>query len=208
MLLKTFKRGPDRNFTYLFGPDAEGAPLAAVDPGDDVRPLVQAAGGRPIAWVLVTHGHGDHVQGLRPLREKTGARIVGHARMGPVLERLGLDLDDALEDGETIALGPLTVRAIFTPGHHPASACFLVEGEGALFTGDTLFVGNCGRTDLPGGDARALFQSLRRLAALPPETVVYPGHDYGRTPTSTIGREAKENATLAATTFEAFDALP
>jgi glyoxylase-like metal-dependent hydrolase (beta-lactamase superfamily II) len=95
------------------------------------------------------------------------------------------------------------VKVIHTPGHTRDSVCFLVEKK--LFTGDTLFVGECGRTDMPGSDAGALFESLfTRLMKLPDDTEVYPGHDYGPRPTSTIGAEKKNNYTLQPRTKEEF----
>lgn len=206
MFLKTLKRGPDRNFTYLFGSAAAG-PLAVVDPGADARPVLDAAGDRTIAWIFVTHAHGDHIEGVAPLRKATGAKVAAHAAAAAPLARLGIRIDETLDDWEVIDVGGVAVRVLHTPGHEPASVCLLASGK-ALFTGDTLFVGNCGRTDLPGGDARALFRSLGRLKELDDAVVVLPGHDYGRTPQSTIGREKLENPTLRAETFEEFDALP
>jgi glyoxylase-like metal-dependent hydrolase (beta-lactamase superfamily II) len=101
-------------------------------------------------------------------------------------------VDIKLQDGNVLEVGTLEIRVIHTPGHTPGSVCFLVNGN--LFTGDTLFVGAVGRTDLTGASLDTLLDSLeRKLLPLPPETIVWPGHDYGETPTSTIGREMKEN---------------
>ncbi|HVY61640.1 MAG TPA: MBL fold metallo-hydrolase, partial [Planctomycetota bacterium] len=92
-------------------------------------------------------------------------------------------------------------------GHHVASIGILVADR-VLFTGDTLFVGNCGRADLPGSDPQALFHTLRMLSNLPDDVAIYPGHNYGKKPTSTIAHERKTNAALRAKTFEEFDAIP
>lgn len=100
--------------------------------------------------------------------------------------------DKSLKDGEVLEVGSLGIEVIHTPGHTPGSVCFHVNGN--LFTGDTLFVGAVGRTDLTGGSLDTLLESLeKRVIVLPKDTVIWPGHDYGETPTSTIGREIKEN---------------
>jgi hydroxyacylglutathione hydrolase len=108
-------------------------------------------------------------------------------------------------DGDTVTIGGRGLRVLETRGHTVGGACFL--GDGYVITGDVLFVGGCGRTDFPGGNTAELWQSLQRLTALPEETRVYPGHNYGRTPTSTIGRELLENPYLRCATFEEFRAL-
>jgi glyoxylase-like metal-dependent hydrolase (beta-lactamase superfamily II) len=110
-----------------------------------------------------------------------------------------------LRGGERIAIGSVTIEALATPGHTVAGTSYLVEG--AVMTGDTLFVGGCGRSDFPGGDARVLWRSLQRLCALPEETRVYPGHDYGASPTSTIGWERTTNPYLLCTSEDEFVAL-
>jgi glyoxylase-like metal-dependent hydrolase (beta-lactamase superfamily II) len=114
--------------------------------------------------------------------------------------------DVPLEDGRTLAVGKLEVQVLHTPGHTPDGCCFLA-GK-ALFTGDTLFVGECGRVDLADSDVEAMYDSLmRRLFELPDDLVVYPGHDYGRTSTSTIGREKRENYVLRPRTLPQFIAF-
>jgi hydroxyacylglutathione hydrolase len=206
MMIRTFPRGPDKNLTYLFGPDEEG-PLAAVDPGADVAPLLEAAGPRKIELIFATHGHEDHIEGLKALKEKTGGVVLAHRMLAADFERRGIPLDIPLAGGDQFDVGGVPLRILFTPGHHPAAISILVD-DTALFTGDTLFVGNCGRTDLPGANATTLFISLQMLQGLPDEVVILPGHDYGSTPTSTIGREKQENAAFRAETFEEFEAVP
>ena len=206
MMIRTFHRGPDRNLSYLFGPDEEG-PLAAVDPGADVEPLVAAAGARPIELIFATHGHEDHVEGLRALKERTGGVVLAHRTLAQDFERRGLPLDVPLAGGDQFAIGDVRLRVLYTPGHHPGAISILVD-DTALFTGDTLFVGNCGRTDLPGGNATTLFVSLQMLHGLDDEILILPGHDYGSTPASTIGREKVENPAFRAQTFEEFEAVP
>jgi glyoxylase-like metal-dependent hydrolase (beta-lactamase superfamily II) len=139
------------------------------------------------------------------LVERTGAAVVVSAREAAHAQApAGARLVDAA-DGSDVAIGRCGVRALFTPGHTAGGTCFLADGF--VVTGDVLFVGGCGRSDFPGGDTAALWRSLQRLAELPEETRVYPGHDYGPTPTSTIGYELLSNPYLRCETYEAFKAL-
>jgi glyoxylase-like metal-dependent hydrolase (beta-lactamase superfamily II) len=207
MYLKTFPRGPDRNLTYLFGPQGSTAALAAVDPGHDIAPLLADAGARKIRLIFATHGHGDHTEGLVALKKATGAPICAHRLIAPEFEKAGIPLDVPLTGGQTMDVDGVPVRILYTPGHHPASIAILVA-ERILFTGDTLFVGNCGRADLPGSNAHNLWMSLRMLSNLDDDVVIYPGHDYGKRPTSTIAEERVENPAMRAETFEAFEAVP
>ncbi len=182
--------GPMMNFAYLLG-DAEAKVCAVIDPGWEAERIRAAAerAGWQIEKILLTHGHYDHAgETLTQIARETGAPVVVHeAERGEVSE--GIETITT-QEGSTIPLGSFTIRCLHTPGHSPGSQCFLVGN--ALFTGDTLFAGNCGRVDLPGGDPKAMFASLKRLAELPPETVVYPGHDYGGA-RSTIGDERTNN---------------
>lgn len=130
-----------------------------------------------LAAVLLTHGHFDHVGGVRALAAATHCRVYLHAAehtMPPMLTAGKLYCTDTYADGETFTEAGLTFTVLHTPGHTPGSVCLLCENE--LFSGDTLFAGSCGRTDLPGGDARAMRDSLRRLATLPDKLAVHPGH--------------------------------
>jgi len=111
---------------------------------------------------------------------------------------------DAVDRGD-VAIGRRGVRALETPGHTVGGTCYLADGY--VVTGDVLFVGGCGRTDFQGGDTAEMWRSLQRLMRLPEQTRVYPGHNYGETPTSTIGHETRTNRFLRCETFEAFRAL-
>lgn len=183
---------------------------AIVDPAWEVDRLLREAArlGVRVTKALITHTHHDHVEGVAALVAKTGATLVVNARE---LERVREELagaDATIEtcvDRQDIAIGRRGLRALETRGHTVGGTCYLADGY--IVTGDVMFVSGCGRTDFPGGDTAALWTSLRRLAALPEETRVYPGHNYGSTPTSTIGRELLENPYLRCTTFEEFRAL-
>lgn len=189
MHLSRFLLGPYQNFTYLVD-DGEGGPAAVVDPSFGVDPVLREVDDRrlKVAYILNTHRHQDHWAGNADVQQRTGAKVVAH-RLAP------LDQDIAVDDGASFQAGSLRFEVLHTPGHTPDSVLYLFQGHAA--TGDTLFVGECGRTDLPGGDPGALYESLfTRVIRLDDATVVLPGHDYGPTPTSTIGREKAESYIL------------
>lgn len=197
--------GPMDNFVYLFGAPG-GRECAVVDAAWEVGAILDAAraDGRTLTAAFVTHGHDDHVNGLPELVKRLGLPVYAQATEIAAFEdlrSLGSALVPLRPDAE-VALAGVTVRALATPGHTPGSQCLLCGG--ALFTGDTLFVGACGRCDLPGSDVDAMFDSLMRLRALPGETVVHSGHDYGDTPTATMGDEARTNPYLVRTRREDF----
>jgi glyoxylase-like metal-dependent hydrolase (beta-lactamase superfamily II) len=149
-----------------------------------------------IFYVVNTHGHGDHTQGNRAILEETGAQLAAHPLEVPTA-------DLALEDGSTLPPENGTIQILHTPGHSPGSICLHIPPDG-IITGDTLFVTKVGRADFPGSNPEALFNSLQRLAALPPETKIYPGHDYGPQPISTIEFEKENNPFLKCKTLEEF----
>lgn len=190
--------GRMQNFAYLVADD-EGVGVL-VDPGFEAARLVEEAKARGvrIAAILVTHGHHDHVGEVPVAKRLTGAPVHAHASA----DHPGVDVRH--EEGSTIRVGGLAIRVIHTPGHRFDSVCYEVNGT-HLLTGDTLFVGECGRVDLPGSDVDAMWRSLTQtLRALPDALVVLPGHDYGKTPTSTLGREKADNYTLRPRTLDEF----
>ena len=138
-------------------------------------------------------------EALEPVLAKAreaGIKVVAH-------EASRIEADLRVRGGDSLELGQAKVKVIHTPGHSEGSIC-LFDGRD-LFTGDTLFIGNCGRTDLPGGSVRKLYHSLHdTILALPPETLIYPGHDYGDAPFRTLGEERKTNPTLVARSLEEF----
>lgn len=211
--VRQLQLGPMQNFVYLVG--AEGArETAVVDPAWEIEQAVAAveAAGRALTHALVSHWHADHTNGLAPLLERQGLRVHCHAAdVGDLPPEVRGEVTP-VAGGDLVQVGPLAIRALHTPGHTPGSTTWHLEpgaaGEGAVFSGDTLFVNACGRCDLRGGDPEQMYQSLRRLSALGDGVRLYPGHDYGDVPVSSIGRERAQNpyfARLAA--LEQFVAL-
>ena len=197
--------GQMANFMYLIG-DPERREAFVVDPAWDVTGLFDSAerDGYSIVGALVTHYHPDHVggdlwglqiEGLGRLLERQSMPIYVNKKEADGLRQItGISDGDMrkLDDGERLDLGNLSVTCLHTPGHTPGSQCFMVGNR--LVAGDTLFVQGCGRVDLPGGDPDAMYYSLtQKLAKLSPDTVLFPGHHYGPTETSTIGRELEQN---------------
>lgn len=191
---------------YVVGDPASGR-AALIDPAFDVPEILAAAEseGFHISHVINTHGHADHISGNAEALRATGAALCCHARdagrvrglltgaFARIIGGKGSPKPDILlEDGQELSIGGIALRVIHTPGHTPGGICLLCGNN--LFTGDTLFVNGVGRTDLPGASQKALADSIaNKLFTLPDETVVWPGHDYGDTPTTTIGREKREN---------------
>ena len=195
------------NFNELLA-RKNGQECVVIDPAFEVDRLLREAAQRGwrVTAVLVTHTHHDHVDGVEAMVRATGATAYVGAGEVQALERAAPSAKIVgLEGGEILELAGLRIEAIPTPGHTVAGISYAVEGN--VCTGDTLFVGGCGRTDFAGGDASTLWRSLQRLAALPEETRVYPGHDYGQTPTSTIGWERTSNPYLLCRSEAEFVAL-
>jgi glyoxylase-like metal-dependent hydrolase (beta-lactamase superfamily II) len=188
MIVKQLPMGYLDNFSYIIGCEKTGKAMV-IDPAPPADRIIAAARekGLTIEMIVNTHGHGDHTSGNAELKQKTGARIYIHQRDAD--RYAGADV--VLKDEAPLQLGEIPVRVIHTPGHTPGGICLYAEGH--LFTGDTLFVGDSGRTDLPGGHRPTLGASIRKLMELPEETVVWPGHDYGPKPSSTLGWEKRNN---------------
>ena len=163
-----------------------------IDPGyEPERILAEAARlGKTIEAVLLTHGHFDHVGGVRTLAAETDCRVYLHEKdlsMPPQLTAGPLYYTDLYREGDVLKLAGLQLRVIHTPGHTEGSVCLLAEN--AMFSGDTLFEGSCGRTDLPGGNWATILQSLKRLAGMEKNYTVYPGHG----PSTTLAEEKQWN---------------
>ena len=208
MFLKQFEVSGMAVFAYLLGEEGGGLGLV-IDPADDADRILAAAeqNGIKIRYILNTHGHVDHVMGNEEMKKKTGAQILIHEMDAPSLTKIPKAMlamfggrpsppaDRMLKDGEVIQVGSLALKVLHTPGHSPGGICIHVDGM--VFTGDTLFVGGVGRTDLPGGSSPIMLHSIQtKLLTLPDETIVLPGHNYGAAPTSTIKNERLHNPFL------------
>ena len=200
LYFRQMELGPMQNFVYLIG-DPETRECVAVDPAWEIDAIMDqiASDDMRLTGVLVTHTHQDHVgghlfgqniPGIADLLTKAAAKVYVHKAERELLKGFGSDLVK-VEGGESLDVGRMKITFVHTPGHTPGSQCFLVDGR--LISGDTLFIRSCGRTDLPGSDPGEMYTSLtQRLGALPDETVVFPGHNYGGTVT-TIGDEKRHN---------------
>jgi hydroxyacylglutathione hydrolase len=197
MIFKQVAVGAFQNFAYVIG-DEQTRIAAVVDPAWEVEKLLKACMdlGLKVSYVINTHSHPDHVEGNDLVVRRTGAKIIMH-------EKSRLRKDITVKDGDMVDIGALKVKIIHTPGHCPDHICLLVNGK--LLTGDTLFVGECGRTDLAGGNSSDMYESLfHKILPLQDSIEVYPGHDYGSKPSSTIGYERENNYTLKPRTREEF----
>jgi glyoxylase-like metal-dependent hydrolase (beta-lactamase superfamily II) len=219
------------NFVYLVADDATRQAVL-VDPAWDVDGLVARVEreGYTLVGALATHYHPDHVGGdlwglevpgiARLAAVAPDAHVHAHAADAPWIERVtGVPARDLVlhQGGDVLELGSVRIEFVHTPGHTPGSTCFLVSDPAtpaaqhgsverpALVSGDTLFVQGCGRVDLPGSDPAEMHRTLtQRLARLSPSTVLYPGHDYGPTPTSTLEAERRTNPYLRLDSLEAW----
>ena len=205
MQIETLAVGPLQVNCFIVACEKNREALV-VDPGDEAERILKRlhASGLQLKLVVNTHGHFDHVGGNRLLVEESGAELLIHQDDLPVLRRArdhatlyGMSVTPSpepsrlLAGGEILTVGELRLQVLHTPGHSPGGICLL--GDGHLFSGDTLFAGSVGRTDLPGGDHDTLIEGIRRqLLVLPDETVVHPGHG----PDTTIGREKRVNPYL------------
>ena len=195
-----------QNFIYIIG-DKKTNEAAVIDAGWDADEIIEIANNEKlkINKIILTHSHYDHIQRVDELTAKTQADIYFHEFEEDVIKK-HIKNDSAriikLKDNGEIKAGNIKIKVIHTPGHTPGAICLLFENK--LITGDTLFVGAIGRTDLPGGDAIKLFESLQKLKKLDDKTEIYPGHDYGETKFSTIGNEKKQNPYFMCRTKEEF----
>jgi len=196
MFFKQIKHHGD-NFSYIIADEATKE-TAIVDSGfnsDEISRILKEQKLKA-KYIINTHHHGDHTAGNEYIRSKFDSKIVAH-------KLAKVDKDIEVIDGHLLKLGEIIIKVIHTPGHSPDSISLLVNSK--LLTGDTLFVGECGRTDLPGGSPRDMYHSLfHKLMKLDDNIEVYPGHDYGLKTHSTIGAERRTNYTLQERTLDEF----
>jgi hydroxyacylglutathione hydrolase len=189
MLFKQIQQHSD-NFSYIIA-DETIREAAVVDSSFNAGEIIRVLKTEHLTlkYVVNTHGHSDHTAGNTELLSVFNAKTVAHK-----LSRINADIK--VDDGDILRVGNVSLKVLHTPGHTPDGICLLVDNE-KLLTGDTLFVGECGRTDMPGGNSRSLYDSLfNKLLKLDDDVEVYPGHDYGPKPCSTIGEQRRTNYVL------------
>jgi len=206
MIVEQYEVGNFAVFCYLIG-DKESQEGLFIDPADDTTRLLAEAkshGLGKIKYIINTHSHVDHIMGNAEMARKTGAKIIIHEEDATALVRTPSYLlemfsattsppaDIVVKDGDVIQVGHVGLKVLHTPGHSAGGMSLYLDGR--VFTGDTLFVGSVGRTDFPGSSWDVLEASIRKkLYVLPGDTVVFPGHNYGSAPTSTIQYERRHN---------------
>ena len=183
--------GPMANFSYIIA-DENKRVAAIVDPSWDLERTYGILEDNKwrVTMIINTHNHFDHVLGNEQIASRTSARILQHHDSNWAGKYV------SITDGERLSLGDTVIKVLHTPGHSKESISLLVNDE-FIITGDTLFVGSCGRVDLAGGDVNDMFDSLyNKILQLNEDLIVYPGHNYGSSPWSTIGKEKKNNPAL------------
>jgi hydroxyacylglutathione hydrolase len=195
------------NFCYVIYCPVEKK-AAVVDPGFDVAKILHVLQSKKLELleIILTHYHHDHTAETRYLKTKVpSALVVASEEDG---QRLSVKPDVVVSDGDQLKVGSIVLSFLLTPGHTPGGICILVDQE-ALVTGDTLFIGDCGRTDLPGGSLEEMFQTLQqKILPLSDDLIVYPGHDYGEKPFDSLGNQKRTNKTLRAKTLRDFSLIP
>jgi hydroxyacylglutathione hydrolase len=189
--------GNMQNFTYVVE-DEETRQAIVIDPSWDLEKIndIIQRNNLSVKYVVNTHYHFDHTIGNEAMVKQTGAKIIQYATSE-------IKHDIKVFDGDKIKFGSSELLVVYTPGHSKDSMCLV--GDGKIFSGDTLFVGTCGRVDLPGGSARELYRSLvHTLRKMDDNLVMYPGHNYGHVPTSTLGEQKKMNFVMQPRTEEEF----
>ncbi len=202
LYFKQIEMGPMQNFVYLIG-STETRKVAVVDGAWGIDEILRIAikDEVEITHALVTHTHPDHVggrfagmeiEGVTELLGKCKAKVVVHKAEAEFLKALSPSDIIKAESGDKIDVGGVEIQLLHTPGHTPGSQCFLIDNR--IVSGDTLFIGSCGRVDLPGSNPEQMYYSLtQKLMALPDDTVLFPGHNYSDQPTSTIGQQKQSN---------------
>ena len=213
LLIEQIPVGPMQNFTYLIGSKSTRE-VAVVDPAWSIGGLLDhiEEQGYELKAALITHYHPDHcggsmmgqdIEGLADLLARKPVKTWVHREEADGLRRVtGVSESDLVkvDSGDRMRIGEIEIEFLHTPGHTPGSQCFKVSN--ALVSGDTLFIQGCGRVDLPGSDPDAMFDSLRKLADLPDDTILFPGHDYGGGANASFGDTKRQNPYLRIPTKE------
>jgi hydroxyacylglutathione hydrolase len=206
IVIEQFKVGAD-NFSYVIYNSATKE-AAIVDPSFDASKTLNfiKQNNLNLKYIIITHYHFDHSKDIASVKKAiSSANVVASELDG---KKLNEKVDIFVTDGKKLSLGEINLQFILTPGHTPGGICILVDNK-AIITGDTLFIGDCGRTDLSDGNINQMFKSLQeKIKPLPDNVIVYPGHDYGEKPFDTLGSQKKKNKTLLARNIEEFSKIP
>jgi glyoxylase-like metal-dependent hydrolase (beta-lactamase superfamily II) len=205
--LKQIRVGSD-NFCYIIYSNSNNNNLAAVvDPGFEPEKAINFIKNNRLilCYIVITHYHGDHSYGVNFLKNKyPEAKLIASKLDG---EKIDTNIDIFVKDGDILKLGEIKLEFLLTPGHTMGGICIIVDNK-AILTGDTLFIGDCGRTDLPGGDLYEMYKTLKnKIMLLSDDLVVYPGHDYGDKLYDTLGNQKKINKTLNVKNFDDFSKI-
>ena len=203
MIFEQFSVGNMQNFVYLFA-NEQSREGFIVDPAFDQQKILEKIKAHKInlTRIILTHHHFDHVNAANQVKSQTGAEIICHRETAPLLHGAAT-ADRLIDDNYSFNLGADKISFLHTPGHAPGSVCLLIADKW-LVTGDTLFINDCGRADLPGSDPKVLYESLQRLKTLPDHLLVCAGHDYGPQPMRTLGEEKRCNPVLTVKSYADF----
>jgi glyoxylase-like metal-dependent hydrolase (beta-lactamase superfamily II) len=218
LIIEQIEIGPMQNFTYLVG-SRSTREVVVVDPAWDVDSLVKHVEEKDytLAGALITHYHPDHcggsfgghnVEGVAELLAKTPLRVYAHREEAEGLKKVtGISDTDLIkvDSGDKLSVGDVEIEFLHTPGHTPGSQCFRIKNT--LVSGDTLFINGCGRVDLPGSNSEDMYRSLQKLAGLPDDTLLLPGHNYGHVPNATMGETKQQNTYLRVPDLDSWRAI-
>jgi len=218
LVIEQIEIGPMQNFTYVVG-SRSTREVVVVDPAWDIDNLLKhiEERGYTLSGMLVTHYHPDHcggsmgghsIEGIAEVLEKNPVRIYVNREEADGLMRVtGVSENDMIrvDSGDRLSVGEIDIEFLHTPGHTPGSQCFRIRNT--LVSGDTLFINGCGRVDLPGSNSEDMYRSLQKLADLPDDTLLLPGHNYGHVPNASMGETKRQNTYLRVPNLETWRAI-
>jgi len=206
MAIEQIKAGFD-NFSYVIY-CLKRQEAAIIDPSFDATKALDfiLSKNLKLKYIILTHYHSDHTGDTCRLKESfPNVKIISSKFDG---ENMGFNVDEYVSDNDKLKVGYVNLKIILTPGHTQGGICIIVDNQ-AILTGDTLFIGDCGRTDLPGGNFEQMFNTLQeKIKPLPDNLILYPGHDYGSKPFDTLGNQKRTNKVLLARNLDEFSKIP